>query len=323
MGFITTLSCTTLLSGWKVNMMLGVSIAAATLFAVLPVTDGHAFLSEPPLRGGAAGTYRNGYMPQSGNGAGTCGDAPGGQWPAHSDFLGYVGEPVRTYTAGETVKFTVKVTAHHKGFFVFKLCDKHIDHSTSDPDACLNEHVLERADPPADCVPNDLRGDCQPLDESNRGYWYLPPPGQTVHEMQYKIPSTLSCEKCTLQWRWYTANSCMPDPQANACYFKKLQTLGWDASAWCGAYCGSRNTALLAANMSTARRQSAPRDCGEQFRNCADVKIVPSGPTPPPTPAPPQNYCSLDYASEKLRGDPDIILEGIKQSGLALKHASA
>merc|ERR1712187_807390 len=139
------------------------------------------------------------------------------------------------------------------------------------------EHVLERADPPADCVPNDPRGDCQPIDESNKDYWYLPPPGQPVHEMQYKIPSTLSCEKCTLQWRWYTANSCSPDPQANACYFKKLQNLGWDSSKWCGAYCGTCNAALLATNMSQARKSSAPLNCGEQFRNCADLKILPSG----------------------------------------------
>jgi len=262
-----------------------VRVAAATLLALARSAHSHAFISDPPLRGGTAGTSRNGYMAQSGNGDGMCGD--GGQWPQNSDFLGFVGEPVRTYTAGETVTFTVKVTAHHKGFFVFKLCDKHLDHSSTDGDACLNEHVLERADPPSDCVPNDSRGDCQPIDDSNRGYWYLPPPGQNVHEMKYKIPATLSCEKCTLQWRWYTANSCIPDPVANACYFKKMQNLGWNSGAWCGTYCGTCNTALLAANMSSTRKSSAPLNCGEQFRNCADVRVLPSGPTPPPTPAPP------------------------------------
>jgi len=45
-------------------------------------------------------------------------------------------------------------------------------------EACLNQHILHRVRPEEvhdNCKPNDRRGDCQPYDEANPGYWYLPP----------------------------------------------------------------------------------------------------------------------------------------------------
>ena len=32
-----------------------------------------------------------------------------------------------------------------------------------------------------------------------------------VHTMKYIIPGDFKCQKCTLQWYYATANSCLPD----------------------------------------------------------------------------------------------------------------
>merc|ERR550532_3149283 len=98
-------------------------------------------------------------------------------------FLEWTDGPVTTLKAGEMVEFNIIVTAHHKGHFMFRLCDKVIDANLGDLQAhedCLNEHILQRVRPTErhdDCQPNDMRGDCIPFDEANPSYWYIPPPG--------------------------------------------------------------------------------------------------------------------------------------------------
>jgi hypothetical protein len=92
----------------------------------------------------------------------TCGKA---------NFLNVVG-PMTELRAGEMAEFEVKVTAHHKGHFVFRLCDQALSSHTGglqNEEECLNKHVLKRARPKevhGDCQPNDQRGDCQPYDEA-------------------------------------------------------------------------------------------------------------------------------------------------------------
>lgn len=293
----------------------------APLLTLLPtVVNGHAFIFYPPMRGGSSGNSANGYCPQcmgGGHPRPTCGT---------SNFLGWDQGPVTTFRPGEQVQFEVKVTAHHKGHFVVRLCDQSLGASTggySAEQACLNQHVLERVRPSEihnDCVPNDPRGDCQPFDEANPGYWYLPPAGaasyDTVQEAgedwddinadmvvndfveheallqessnsslkaiarsklgagaEYKyhlrIPEGVSCEKCTLQFWYRTANSCTPHPDAYNCFFQGLRDQGWNADAWCSGACQYSGTCPSV--------QAAENTCGEQFTNCADVRISENG----------------------------------------------
>jgi hypothetical protein len=136
---------------------------------------GHAFISFPMLRGGNAPNSVNGYCPQ-------CLGSVDLPMPicGNSQMLAYADGPTTKLKAGEKVEFHVKVTAHHKGHFQLRICDQQLTPSTSDPEACLNKHVLERVRPEeihSDCKADDRRGDCQPYDEANPGYWYLPPPG--------------------------------------------------------------------------------------------------------------------------------------------------
>merc|ERR1719491_2780278 len=78
-------------------------------------------------------------------------------------FLNYASGPVTTFTAGQRVEFDIRVTAHHKGHFMFRLCDQPLNSDTGGlqaEEACLNEHVLQRVRPMdihSDCSPNDVR----------------------------------------------------------------------------------------------------------------------------------------------------------------------
>ena len=269
------------------------TLAAVLLVTLVPSVVGHGYIVEPPARNVIFHGPRNGYCPHCGNGGGVCGD--GGQWPGSSNYLGGENKgPQRTYTAGEVVEFEVKITAHHMGHFELHICDEHLGPLTPDPEGpsgCLSRWVLERVPPESvytDCRVNDPRDDCQPLDQEHPERWYLSP-GSGTKKMHFRIPTGLSCSSCTLQWRWWTANSCVP-ADGYGCYFKRMNDLGWNAGSWIGSWiinsarnCGS---ALLQSNTSLAS-SSARRGCGEEFRNCADITVLGSGgPSPSPTPSP-------------------------------------
>lgn len=273
------------------------SMSGAISLLLPALAQGHAFIYFPPMRGGAFGNPDNGYCPHCLGSTNlpmpTCGK---------DKFLNYPSGPVTKFSAGQQVEFEIRVTAHHKGHFQFRLCDQTMSSALgdlADQEACLNEHVLERVRPEeihSDCQPNDSRGDCQPFDEANPSYWYLPPAAgsmNAVYKFHYKLPDGVTCEKCTLQWWWSSANSCTPHPDAYRCYFQNMEALGWNAAAWCGGACSFRGTCPAS--------QGGAVLCGEQFKNCADVEITASGsgtsqttqqatvapsPVPGPTPEP-------------------------------------
>merc|ERR1712039_635538 len=146
--------------------------------------------------------------------------------------------------------------------------------------------------PMGDCVPNDSRADCQPLDEAHPERWYLPPHQKgtqvanaswsdsdanllpaigEVHSMRYKIPESLACEHCTLQWYYSTGNSCLYDGDYIA-YFKKMAQLGWSVSEW--VYGGMASWVTCE---NSCCGPSGTGAFGEEFWNCADIVVLPSG----------------------------------------------
>lgn len=271
---------------------------AAVAAAVAPLGSAHAYLKFPPLRGGTKGSTANAYCPQCGNGAGVCGD--GGQWSANSNYLNYKGGERTDFAPGEEVEFEVYVTAHHMGYFEFGICEKDVDSSTANPQDCFDKHKLKRVGPPEGCTPNDDRGDCQPVHAGYPERWYLPP-GVGSHLARFTIPEDLQCSSCTLQWRWWTANSCQPASDAG-CYFESMRELGWDADKWCKGFCGSCPS-LLQANTSRA----AESGCGEEFRNCADISVGQGdGPsvTSPETPTEPVS--EEDEPEAEAEAEPEV-----------------
>lgn len=250
---------------------------------------------------------------------GLCGDPfQGTQSTSLSDekYMQYTTNVQRTYTAGSTVGFVVAISTHHKGHFEFRISEHKLDASLESHQKgqeYLNQRVLERVPPEQiydDCVVDDARGDCQPVDVNHKGRWYVPPvaSGQSVpgpdwsveatqlfanlggwgsnaapyaYHMYYKIPEDLTCQHCTLQWYWVTGNTCLYDGDYFT-YFRNLSAKGWNARAW------SDFAAEDWASCSTSCCNS--QLFGEEFWNCADIAVIGSNataaPTPAPTPAP-------------------------------------
>merc|ERR1719313_2926404 len=87
--------------------------------------------------------------------------------------------------------------------------------------------------------------------------------------MKFRLPAGVSGDRCLIQWRYITGNSCeMPG----------YDQVAWPSQAWRNAGVGTCALPL------SADGSGAP----ERFWNCADVKVLPagSGPAPGPNPAP-------------------------------------
>jgi len=207
------------------------------------VAHGHGYLSSPIARTGTNNGVNGGWA--------------GKRCP------GATKKAIRaTYTAGEVIRVQHVITAHHFGHIVMRL------YNGSD---WIN---LNRAEPPADadCVVNDGRGYCQPLDTRHPSRLYLPPGRNHAHD--WIIPGDVVCDECILQWHWFTGNSGIGGKDY-CCYWNDLTALGWNHNNLHGQYftgcpCGSTNQVKNV----------------EQFVGCSDVRVLPGGPTPEPTPAP-------------------------------------
>jgi len=168
-----------------------------------------------------------------------------------------------TYTSGQAAEFQHTITAHHYG---------HVEMVISNGSSW---RTLMRAEPPSDCIPNDSRTDCQPIDNLHPERFYLPPKRglPQTDKFRYMIPDDLSCDSCVLQWRWWTGNT-MVGKKDYCCYWNQIQSQGWNSNSFHGYFdgcpCGNTQTANV-----------------ERFYGCSDVAVVPGGPTPEPTPAPP------------------------------------
>jgi len=196
------------------------------------------------------------------------------------------------------VEFQVYISTHHKGHFSFRLCDKVISPTTfntaEEGQDCLDQHVLLRVPPEeahGDCVANDARADCQPLDPKHPERWYLPPntASGNVMKMWYYLPQGITCEKCTIQWYWATGNTCLYDADYVDYFMGTFPNAGWSgANSW--SQFGSQSWGV--------NQVCGAATFGEEFWNCADVSIVAgdgSGGTPPspaqPSPQPSPSSC--------------------------------
>jgi len=312
---------------WRIRFMIPQMCMLAVMFD-LPTAEGHALLQEPPSRNLVA-YGKTEFCPhclQSG-GPNTVSERGKEHWPSNDvpTSHGLCGDPVqgkqveadwrdetylkptpvqRYYEAGAVVEFEIGVSTHHEGHYEFRLCDKPLDGTTLESrekgQECLNARVLLRA-PLKESCPNTADADCQLIDESYPGRWYLPPANKgtpiagsdwddmqaskipevgEVHKMRYKIPDDLKCEHCTLQWYWSTGNTCVYDAGYFS-FFEKMHDAGYPSTSWC-RYC--RPGASCSESCCGTQGNG---NYAEEFWNCADVAVYPpgQGPTPaPPTP---------------------------------------
>jgi len=243
---------------------LMLQLRAAAFFAIFSkFVNGHGYLAIPKSRnvlnqGGSYGPgdiqslNGGGKTADQANGHGVCGDyLPRNIFEAPNPY-GPAFPTVATYVAGQFIDITIVLTAHHYGWFEFRLCrnaDGGLDTTQPSTQDCLNQHVLE-FDPvytsnsyvgkmrpgsgiqsPADYVGDtsyyswehskcpylpsspvgsccNNGGACSPP-AANKNRWVLPDPTQAgmTYQMRFKLPDSLSCPRCVLQWYYQTGNS--------------------------------------------------------------------------------------------------------------------
>lgn len=143
------------------------------------------------------------------------------------------------YPVGAAILFEWEITAHHRGHFEVKVCDRAsfgLDRSSAPTQECFSAKSLERV--PDTTFPDSV--DISPIDPNYPDRYYLPPACALTKENTlmggyhvrtgekvsfqllpcftrysvfpgYQLPADLTCDNgCVVQWRYVTANSCNP-----------------------------------------------------------------------------------------------------------------
>lgn len=133
------------------------------------------------------------------------------------------------YKKGQTITIRVKITAPHGGRFSFGICN--VDGAGTPQE--------ERAKTTQACF--DANQLTNAVDGSK--YWWMGKRGNGEYSMQFKLPPTLTCQRCVIQWHWETGNSCeLPGTPPGM----------------------SMGTSMVPCSQATP----------EEFWNCADVRVV-------------------------------------------------
>lgn len=116
----------------------------------------------------------------NGGKCGLCGDNYSDAKPRAHELGGPFGSGVivKTYTQGSTIPVTVKITANHKGYFYFKICNLDVE---AESEACFERYN----------VPTTV-GATWPLSSNNAG----------EYQIFLQLPSNLYCDRCVLQWTY-------------------------------------------------------------------------------------------------------------------------
>jgi hypothetical protein len=190
--------------------MLGSLLVLTTCVAVI---HGHGYLLEPVARSSAwlidasfrqCCTYSNhmemfcgGLQHQWNNQGGKCSicgeayDKPNKLFDKGGAM--YRGTSVRTYTQGQQIDVKVVLTANHKGYFEFRLCN--LDGSSSDATQdCLDRGILK--------IANTDSTKFRDIDKY----------GSEAITVRVQLPSNVACRHCVFQWRYTTGNNWGTDP---------------------------------------------------------------------------------------------------------------
>jgi len=198
-----------------------------------------------------------------------------------------------TYEQGQEIDLEVVLSAHHKGHFSYKACP--ISPGEVPTQECFDMYPLE-------FVQDHFYN--APKDENYPSRAYIPLstfPGLKYesggvygshYKYRYKLPDTLVGDLVLIQWYYLTANSCRHP--------------GYDEYPFPDGFADSTNLDQC---------ESVPPDgrgVPEQFWNCAEVTITPSGPIQPTVPvtmspaqqALPTYFPSLSPVAAPIPGGP-------------------
>mmetsp|Transcript_32272 Transcript_32272/g.47706 ORF Transcript_32272/g.47706 Transcript_32272/m.47706 type:complete len:635 (+) Transcript_32272:70-1974(+) len=203
---------------------------------------------------------------------GICGKPAAGS--SYTEYLDSDGNEMpwisqETYIAGQQITVKQTFTAHHYGHVFLSACDL----GKQSKQDCFDNpnNWLEFVNDNFYNMPKDNS-------HPERGYLKR---GFMEHEMVFKLPDNVSGDQVLIQWRYITANSCLPEGYHN--YFN--------------SFIGDPNYNVVTEDWKGPNMQNCdkyPQDgskpdggAPEQFWNCVEVTINPGTPTPPPVPTPP------------------------------------
>jgi len=267
------------------------SLLALTIlsFHAPSLVDGHGYLETPRSRNwyahdvlstgecpGSAGCPPGEYCQHCLNtNAGVCGKSPSNNYETRTDWLDKNGDPMPwrsqgTYVEGGLVTVDSYLDTHHNGHMELRACVM----DDADPAVCstpaeFEGHELVFVE---DLV--DVAGDHPPMPPDpahpERGMYAGGQGGPTKgFSMAFRLPPGIAGGRVLLQWKYITANSCSPPGYAD--YFSAHPDL--PDSYWthgveeCTPPYPSDGT----------RGTTWP----EQFFNCAEVTVLPSGTSSP------------------------------------------
>eukprot|EP01054_Gregarina_sp_Poly1_P010666 Gregarina_sp_Poly_1__10665@NODE_803_length_6231_cov_277_802239_g586_i0_p3_GENE_NODE_803_length_6231_cov_277_802239_g586_i0NODE_803_length_6231_cov_277_802239_g586_i0_p3_ORF_typecomplete_len361_score29_14LPMO_10/PF03067_15/5_7e19LPMO_10/PF03067_15/1_2e04_NODE_803_length_6231_cov_277_802239_g586_i035934675 len=244
--------------------MLVRSFVAATLFVV--DVAGHGAMQFPVSRN----VHNSHYCPQCANGASVCGSGEGTQWPADdaaaSQLTGTYTTPLTELVAGGMVEVEAFFTAAHMGHFALELC--------ANPGATLSNDCFQKLErdssdtrhsPYAASAPWAA---IMPVNSCATSFSTSSP-----MKVRFQVPNSLS-EHAVLRWHWQSGNSCDSLPET------QTSNAPSSVTSWSASINGKSCTAAL-----TGAGRLCGTDCpnpactNEQFRNCADIKIVSGNPS--------------------------------------------
>lgn len=257
---------------WRKLLALAVGAACAVAAAA------HGMLAEPRARnvvhnsnycphclaaGGPGVTYAGGRVwPNSLHGV--CGDPHTG--PLDHEAGGKFATKVitGTYLKGQRITLRIKITAPHGGRFSFGVCPL--------PDSVTDAE--ERKLVTQKCFDSNRLLNV----EDNTPYWWFGKKPTGEYAMDFKLPPTVHCKRCVLQWHYESGNSCTIP--------------------------GTPQQHVMSANMVSCDQSSAM----EEFWNCADITIKDAeGGDEAATPEPPKKRKNK---LKKARGAQDDSKEG-------------
>uniref|UniRef100_A0A336M0X4 CSON009773 protein n=1 Tax=Culicoides sonorensis TaxID=179676 RepID=A0A336M0X4_CULSO len=125
----------------------------------------------------------------NGGKCGICGDNYLDQRPRPNELGGVYGQGtvVKTYKSGSKITATVKITANHKGYFVFDLCN--MDPLKSIGKSMEEENCFEKV-----------------ITYNGSEQFILPSTDPGQYYVELKLPS-MKCKHCVLRWTYTAGNS--------------------------------------------------------------------------------------------------------------------
>ncbi|CAF1008607.1 unnamed protein product [Rotaria sp. Silwood1] len=106
----------------------------------------------------------------------------------------YTGKIVKTYNQGQQIDVTVVLTANHKGYFEFRLCNLDNNPNSDATQECLDRRLLKIAG------------------TDSTKFRDVDKYGSQAITVRVQLPSDVACRHCVFQWKYTTGNSWGTDP---------------------------------------------------------------------------------------------------------------